>query len=190
MGDEPMIFDAPAAIQLPPLIGAEVPTLAMPSEQLRIASGFFGCWEGRPGKFTEIVGAKGAESPSALVHVVKCYLPGEIQTQEFQLQFVGHHPILDRVLGMLGLGRRSARVGEAKTTVYAVNTTQVYSRGTLKVELTEASLFKWPRTTIREVVDEEVATLVNADSLSISGRAFVTTADGPNVGVWSTDLHH
>jgi hypothetical protein len=190
MPEETPVRDETGALRLPQLVDAEVPTDGVPIAQPQIASGFFGCWEGDPGEFTSIIGASGRDSVFTLGRVVKCYMPGGIETQEFNLELVSRYQRLSKILRLLGLGYRRVRVKEARTAVYQVNATQIYSRGTMKLELTESSLFKWPRTTLRSVTDEEVATLVNPDSVLIAGRAFVRAAEGPSVGIWSANLHH
>jgi hypothetical protein len=179
LAEVPPARDFPGTLALPRLIDAEVPETGTPITQLRIASGFFGCWEGNPGEFASVIGASGEDSPGALRRVVRCYLPGQIETQEFGLELVSRHPICDKVRRVLSLGYRRVRVKEASIKVYRVNANQVYSRGTMKIELTESSLFKWPRTMQHTVVDEEIATLVNPDLVLIAARAFVTTAKGP-----------
>jgi hypothetical protein len=186
----PAALDSNITIRLPRLIDAELPATGTPLAEPHIASGFFGCWEGNPGEFASIIGASGANAPFGLSRVVKCYLPGQIETQEYDLEFAPRHPILDKILRVLGLSSRRVRVKEARTDVYEVSANQVYSRGTMKLEVTEGSLFKWPRATQHTVLDEELATLVNPDLVSISGRAFVTAASRRSVGIWSADLHH
>jgi hypothetical protein len=190
LAEVPAVPGFAGTLALPRLIDAEVPASGTPIVQPRIASGFFGCWEGNPGEFASVIGASGQDSPAALRRVVRCYMPGQIETQEFDLDLVSRNPICDKILRAMSLGYRRVRVKEASTNVYRVNTNQVYSRGTMKLELTESSLFKLPRTTQHTVVDEEVATLVNPDLVLIAGRAFVTTAEGPSVGIWSADFHH
>ena len=188
--ESPSAGEPVTTIQLPQLMDAEIPANGTPIAEPRIASGFFGCWEGKPGGFTAIIGPGGVDAPSGLRRVVKCYMPGQVETQQFDLEFSSRHPVLDAIFHELGLSSRSIRVKEAKTEVYEVSANQVYSRGTMTIELTEGSLFKWPRTTQHPVVDEEVATLVNPDLISIAGRAYLRARDRPAVGVWSADLHH
>jgi hypothetical protein len=189
LAEVPAAPDLAGTLALPRLIDAEVPETGTPITQPRIASGFFGCWEGNPGEFASVIGASSEDSPAALRRVVRCYLPGQIETQEFDLELVSRHPICDKILRIMSVGYRRVRVKEASTNVYRVNANQVYSRGTMKLELTESSLFKWPRTTQHTVVDEEVATLLNPDLVLIAGLAFVSTAKGLSVGIWSADLH-
>ncbi|HLW69101.1 MAG TPA: hypothetical protein VKS22_00610 [Candidatus Binataceae bacterium] len=182
--------DEAETLRLPRLIHTEIPATGAPIAEPKIASGFFGCWVGDPGKFSAIVGVSGRDSPSKLGRVVKCYMPGRIETEEFNLELVTRYPRWNKILSVVGLGYRRVRVKEARTAVYKTNANQIYSRGTMKLELTESSLFKWPRTTQRAVVDEEVATLVNPDLVLIAGRVFVSAAQGRSVGVWSAKLHH
>jgi hypothetical protein len=76
-----------------------------------------------------------------------------------------------------------------KTEIYEIVSDQVYSRGTLTLESTESSLFEFPRSTLKTIVDEEVATLVDPDALSIIGRVFVTGAGTHSVATWHADFH-
>jgi hypothetical protein len=60
----------------------------------------------------------------------------------------------------------------------------------LTLNLTAASLLQFPHSSPATVVDEEVATLVDPDNLTIAGRTFLTGPGPHSVGTWHADFHH
>ncbi len=177
-------------LKLPQLTDLEVPSVGPPLDEPRIAITFFGCWMGTPGKFDSILPGSSANSLYRLHRVTKCYLPGQVRTQEFALELAPKHRILRAILSFLSLASYNAAVQSEKSNVYKVTPNQVYSRGTLTMQLTESSLFKFPTSTTETVVDEEVATLLNPDTLSVVGRTFLTGTEARSVGTWHAELHH
>lgn len=193
LASEPRFLPAPAGTQhleLPKLSGLEPPPHAPACEQPQIPTVFFGCWVGTPQKFDTVLPALETNSPYRLRRVTKCYLPGRIETREFTLELTPRHRMLDAVLSFLSLGSHGATVKREKTDLYALAPNQIYSRGTLTLELTASSLFKFPQSKPQTLVDEELATLVDPDNLSITGRVFLTGAGARSVGIWHADFHH
>jgi hypothetical protein len=186
----PAALADPPRLELPKLTSLELPPLALPREQLQIPTVFFGCWVGNPAKFDTVLPALNTDSPYRLRRITKCYFPGRIETREFTLELTPRHRMLDTVLNFLSLGSHGATVEGEKTDIYALAPKQIYSRGTLTLELTASSLFKFPQSRPQTVVDEELATLVDPDNLSITGRVFLTGAGARSVGTWHADFHH
>jgi len=177
-------------LELPRLTDLELPTIGPPLVQPQIATGFFGCWMGTPREFDAVLPAPAVGSLYRLRHVTKCYLPGRIETREFAVELTPKHRILDAVLSFLSLGSHGAEVERETTDVYGITANQIYSRGTLTLELTAGSLFEFPHPTRETIVDEEIATLIDPDNVSIVGRAFLTGPGARSVGTWHADFHH
>jgi hypothetical protein len=193
LAGEPVFPTAPAGahhLELPKLAGLKIPPLTPPLAQPQIPTAFFGCWVGNPRKFDTVLPAFDVASLYRLRQITKCYLPGGIQTQEFTLELTPKYRVLDVVLSFLSLGSHGAQVTQEKTGVYAATATQIYSRGTLTLNLTAASLLQFPQSSPATVVDEEVATLVDPDNLTIAGRTFLTGPGPHSVGTWHADFHH
>ena len=189
----PVSPTAPAGahhLELPKLTDLKIPPLAPPPGQLQIPTSFFGCWVGNPGKFDTVLPALDTNSLYRLRQITKCYKPSGIETQEFTLELTPKYRILDIVLGFLSLGSHGAQVAQEKTGVYAVTANQIYSRGMLTLNLTESSIIKFMQVTPQTVVDEEVATLVDPDHLTIAGRTFLTGPGPHSIGTWHADFHH
>ncbi len=193
LAGEPVFPTAPAGahhLELPKLTDLKIPPLAPPLVQPQIPTAFFGCWVGNPRKFNKVLPAPDVASLYRLRQVTKCYMPTGIQTQEFTLELTPRYRMLDTVLGFLSLGSHGAQVTVEKTGVYAVTANQIYSRGTLTLNLTAASLVQFPQSSPATVVDEEVATLVDPDNLTITGRTFLTGPRPHSVGTWHAEFHH
>jgi hypothetical protein len=193
LAGSPVFPTAPAGahhLELPKLTDLKIPPLAPPLAQPQIPIDFFGCWVGNPRKFDTVLPAPGVDSLYRLRKITKCYMPSGIQTQEFTLELTPRYRMLDVVLGFLSLGAHGAQVAQENTGVYAVTADQVYSRGTLTLNLTAASLLQFPHSSPATVVDEEVATLVDPDDLTIAGRTFITGPAPHSVGTWHADFHH
>jgi hypothetical protein len=192
-GSGPVVPIAPLATQrleLPRMTDLELPPLGPPLADPQIPPAFFGCWMGTARHFDAVASASPVDPTYKLSRITKCYLPGRIETREFALEQPPKHRIFHAVLSFMGLASRHLQVRAQKTEIYEIIADQVYSRGTLTVELTESALFEFPRSSLETIVDEEVATLVDPDTLSIIGRAFVTGAGARTVGTWSAQFHH
>jgi hypothetical protein len=193
LAEEPVFSTAPAGahrLELPKLTDLKIPPLAPPLAQPQIPTAFFGCWIGNPRKFDTVLPARDVGSLYRLRQVTKCYMPSGIQTQEFTLELTPRYRMLDVVLGFLSLGSHGAQVAQENTGVYAVTANQIYSRGTLTLNLTAASLVQFSQSTPATVVEEEVATLADPDHLTIAGRTFLTGPGPHSVGTWHADFHH
>jgi hypothetical protein len=193
LGGEIGVPTAPMAAQhleLPRITGLEIPPIGAPIAEPQIPPAFFGCWAGTPRHFDAVPSASATNTTYKLSRVTKCYLPSRIETREFALERSREHRFFYAVLSFLGLASHHVQIRTQKTEIYAMVADQVYSRGTLTLELTQSSLFELPRSTVETLVDEEVATLVDPDTLSIIGRAFVSDGGTYTVGSWSADFHH
>src|SRR5262249_31954267 len=157
---------------LPEVSSMEPAAIGAPLGRPEIASAFFGCWEGAPGKFDSVVSEPQVKSLIRLDQVAICYSPRGAQIVEFDLDLTPTHRIFARILEFLSLGYHRSRVSWVKTELYKVTSTQIYERSTLLLELTESSLFKLPRTSRHTIVDEELATLARPGSVSVVGRTF------------------
>jgi hypothetical protein len=177
-------------LELPRLAGLDLPAVGEPLAQPQIPTGFFGCWSGRPRKFESVVPATNTDSLYRLDRVTKCYAPNAIETRQFLLALTPRNPTLTAILEFLNLGHHEAEVEREETRIYALAPNQIYSRGTLKLELSTASLFKFPKSKRYILVDEEIATLVDPDNLTVVGRAFLTGTESRSVGTWHADFHH
>jgi hypothetical protein len=196
-------------IELPQLSGLNVPAGGQSMVSPQIASAFFGCWAGIPGRFDSISGAPGPGALSALRRVALCYLPSRIETDQFDLELEQRHATLHRVLRVIGLAHLQVRIVRASADIYETSERQIHSRGALTLEIAQSSLFSFGSTSRVTVIDEEVATLVGADVLSIVGRTFLINyrpglpsypsevaeqsrspgARALSVGTWHADLH-
>jgi hypothetical protein len=193
LGGELGVPEAPPAAQrleLPKMTDLEIPPIGPPLAEPRVPPAFFGCWMGTPRYFDAVASASATNATYKLSRVTKCYLPSRIETREFALERSPKHRFFNAVLSFLGLASHHVQIRAQKTEIYQIIADQVYSRGTLTVEFTEGSLFQFPRSSLETIVDEEVATLVDPDTLSIVGRVFVTGAGTRSVGTWRADFHH
>jgi hypothetical protein len=177
-------------LELPKMTDLQIPSIGPPLADPRIPPPFFGCWMGTPQYFDTVPSVSATTEPYKLVRVTKCYMPSRIETHEFELKKTPKHRIFNAVLSFLGLASRHVMVRAQKTEIYGIIPDQVYSRNIMTLELTESSLFQFPRSSLETVVDEEVATLVDPDNISIDGRAFVTSDGMRTVAIWKADLRH
>lgn len=177
------------ARELPTQTTPELASLRPPIQQPEIPAVFFGCWEGSPKGFDSVGSDLATYSLSKLERVVFCYRTNEIYVPEIDISLTPRKSVLNLILGHLGLGYTRSRVVDVKADVYKISTSQIHSRTTVTLEVTESWIYKLPSTRLQRVTDEELATLINPTCVFINGRQFLAGSGRRGVGSWHAYFH-
>lgn len=177
------------SLELPKLTGLGAPKAGPPLAAPQLPSSIFGCWSGDPEHFDAVLPGPVTGAPYRLHRVTKCYFPDRVKTQEFGIELIPAHRTVDSALGIMNLRSQNFVVGPEKTDFFAITPHQIYSRDTITVTVNTSSIVELTHGTAVTLVDEELATLVDPDHLSIEGRVFLNNHGTRSVGTWHADFH-
>ncbi len=179
----------PPSLTLPKLTEPELrPPRA--NRELEIPAAFFGCWEGNPTGFDQVMADPATRYSTRFRRIVFCYNQHSIVVPEIDLRIIKREGVIDFILSHLGLGYVRSRFVNATSDVFKVTDTQVLSRTVVTLEVTESWIYKFPSTHRRTVIDEELATIDRPNSMLVSGRQFFGAAGHRAVASWHTSFRH
>jgi hypothetical protein len=185
----PAVAPGPA-LALPKLTGLGAPPAGPPLAAPQLPSSFFGCWIGDPEHFDSVLPGPITGAPNRLHRVIKCYFPDRIKTQEFTIELIAPHRTLDSALSIMNLRSQNVVVGQEKTDFLAITPHQIYSRDTITLTVNTSSIVELAHGNGLTLVDEELATMVDPDHVSIEGRVFLNNNGTRSIGTWHADFHH
>jgi hypothetical protein len=175
-------------LQIPQLAKPEMPPVPAPIRSPIIPSGFVGCWRGDAKGFDQLAMDGGVFDIGAPGRIFFCYHNHTIQFQSAEITISRQARIHD-IGHQLGLGYTTFKARGIKTDVLLTRTDALRSRSDIDVEGTEHLFYLIPIHFHERMVEDEVSTLENTNTLRMNAR-FLLHADGQNMwGTWHADFY-
>ena len=177
-------------LELPPLLGPTLPAAPPVLQKPEIPSPFLGCWTASPDKFDSVVSSFGSVTVGSPDKIVFCYRSDHIEVPEAEISFSAGDWIKN-VAFHLGLGVTTATIDPQgiTTSIYEVTDTQIHARTFIPMDVTERLLYLLPITKPTMLVDEELATLINSDTILVQARQALDMPGMHSVRMWHAEFH-
>ncbi|HUA33045.1 MAG TPA: hypothetical protein VMA09_05530 [Candidatus Binataceae bacterium] len=178
-------------LELAPAQGAKLPPAPAPLTNIEIPSAFVGCWEGTPDGFDSVVNSRDGFTIGQPGRIVFCYRPNRIDVPVATLN-LGKNGWLKDIALNYGLGLTVLKVDEARieSKVYAVTPTQIHARTFVPLKGVELMLWVVPIPFHQTLTDEEIATLKDTNTVSVTARQQLVLGSGfESLRTWHADFH-
>lgn len=178
-------------LELAPAIGARLPPAPPPLAHVDIPSPFIGCWEGTPDGFDSVVNSRDGFTIGQPGRIVFCYRSNHIDVPVAKLD-LGKDGWLKDVALNYGLGLTLPKVDEAsiQSQVYAVTPTQIHARTFVPLKGLQLMLWVVPIPFRQTLTDEELATLKDPNTISVTARQQLVLGSGfESLRTWHADFH-
>ena len=186
----PPIGPGNSVLELPPLLGPNLPPPPPVLQKPEIPSPFLGCWTASPDRFDSVVSSFGSVTLGSPGKITFCYRADHIEVPEVDISFSAWDWIKDFALH-LGLGITTAKIDPQgiTTSIYAITDTQIHARTFVPMDATERLLYLLPITTRYTLVDEELATVISSDTILVQARQSLDIPGIHSVRMWHADFH-
>jgi hypothetical protein len=175
---------------LPALLGPTLPAAPPVLQKPEVPSPFLGCWTASPDKFDSVVSSFGGVTVGSPGKIVFCYRADHIEVPEAEISFSAGDWIKN-VAFHLGLGVTTATIDPQgiTTSIYEITDTQIHARTFIPMDVTERLLYLLPITKRQTLVDEELATLINSDTILLQARQELDIRGMQSVRMWHAEFH-
>ena len=178
-------------LELPPLVGGELPAPTQPLTDPLIPSPFIGCWEGTVEQWDSAVGNFQNVSISRPGRIVFCYRRNHIDVPVAELEAgFAEPPFIKDIATHLGFSFAFVKVDQNDifTKIYAITPTQIYARTFVPLKI--IGLWRWLLPVPRHpaLVEEELAQKKDLDHLSVQARQELEVDGLPAIRTWHADF--
>jgi len=122
--------------------------------------------------------------------IVFCYRTDHVEVPEAGIYFGPSDWVKDIALH-LGLGITTVTIDPRliTTSIYQITGTQIHARTFIPMYVTERLFYLLPVTSQQTLVDEELATLIDPDTILVQARQALDLPGMHSVRMWHADFH-